>query len=227
MDDSQLSFEDDTDIQSASELDVPPVSEVTVDTTVCPNCGHKLTDPQGLGWCQKCGYCRSLAEDMARIPLQQAKPQRRKPSPFGVLEFFQLVANFPTWVWVLLGGVLTIAAVNLPPAYLLADGTLGRALWTSIEICFGLGLIIGAQTWALCLLAPNDDRLGFKDAIFPGRLWVLAAEQLPRTRGQFWMAGWGLACILSAFFIVGGLGHWFTYLPKPPPPPSLEVPVME
>jgi len=225
VDDSQLSFEDETAVRPASEPGIRPPSEAAVDTSLCPNCGHKLTNPLGLGWCQKCGYCRSLEEDKARVPLQQAQSQRRKPSPFGLLEFFQMVAMFPSWSWVLIGGVLTVAAVNVPPAYLLADGSLGRALWTSLHICMGLVLIIAAQTLALCRLAPNDDRLGFKDAILPGRLWALVGQNLPAMRVHLWMASWGLACMLSALFIVGGLGHWLTYLPKPPPPPVVEQPV--
>src|SRR5438105_11856911 len=28
--------------------------------TTCPRCGGKLVDPDGLGWCQRCGYCHSL-----------------------------------------------------------------------------------------------------------------------------------------------------------------------
>src|SRR5260370_36875121 len=26
----------------------------------CPRCGGKLMNPDSLGWCAKCGYCRSL-----------------------------------------------------------------------------------------------------------------------------------------------------------------------
>jgi hypothetical protein len=28
------------------------------------------------------------------------------------------------------------------------------------------------------------------------------------------MATWGLAAVLSAIFVVGGLTHWLNYLPK-------------
>ena len=84
-------------------------------------------------------------------------------------------------------------------------------------------LIISAQTSALCQLAPNDDRLGFKDAIFPGRLWALVCQRLPEMRVHLWAASWGLTCILAGTLIVGGLGHWLTYLPKPPPPPAPPV----
>ena len=32
----------------------------------------KLINPESLGWCQACGYCRSLEEDRAKMPLPTA-----------------------------------------------------------------------------------------------------------------------------------------------------------
>src|SRR5262245_49945200 len=231
MEDSKLSFQEETAHERDSEPEFQnptlPITPVPPGTGACPKCGNKLTDPLGLGWCQKCGYCRSLEEDKTQALIQRREAQKRQPSPLGSLEFFQMVARFPAWTWVLIGGVAMVVALNVPPALSLPDDCLGRALWSSIEICLGFALIIGAQTWALCLLAPNDDRLGFKDAIIPGRLWALVAKNLPAMREQLWMASWGLAAILSGLIVVGGLGHWFTYLPRQEPPPRLVMPAIE
>src|SRR5258708_5777213 len=52
----------------------------------CPRCGGKLVNPTSLGWCPTCGYCRSLAEDGAKIPLS-TEPAARQTSPLGIVEF--------------------------------------------------------------------------------------------------------------------------------------------
>jgi hypothetical protein len=88
-----------------------------------------------------------------------------------------------------------------------------RAAWCTGQIGLGLVLILVAQIWALIVIAPDDEKLGNRDAIMPGRLWVLTTRRLPRTCRQVWLGAWGLAAILAALFVVGGLAHWMTYLP--------------
>src|SRR5262249_36150457 len=40
----------------------PPAQKpsATPGTDDCPKCGTKLINPENLGWCRKCGYCRSI-----------------------------------------------------------------------------------------------------------------------------------------------------------------------
>ena len=54
---------------------------------------------------------------------------------------------------------------------------------------------------------------GFKDALFPFRLYGLILKHLPSTRLTIYFGAWGVAAIVSAAVLTGGLGHWFTYLP--------------
>src|SRR5947209_18438152 len=57
----------------------------------CPKCQGPLVSPETLGWCQKCGYCRSLEEDKARVRLE--RPNRLfKPAP-SRLEALYLIAR--------------------------------------------------------------------------------------------------------------------------------------
>jgi hypothetical protein len=208
---------DKSGLQTGGDPDFNAVPQAEEDAGLCPSCQKKLIDPHGLGWCKACGYCKSLEDDKTRTPLEN-KRQSRTASPLGLVEFGRAVNLWPTWVWVLIGGVLTVVAISLPPAASLEVGSLQRALWSTAEIVLGVLMVLAAQTWSLCFLAPGEDSLHFKDAILPGRLWALTVSKLPQTCGQVWLAGWGLTCILSGIFIVGGLAHWFSYLPKTPPP---------
>jgi hypothetical protein len=209
--------------REAGDVDFNPVPgtegpEAEQDAGLCPKCHQALIDPQGLGWCKGCGYCKSLEEDKARVPLETKKTSARQPSVLGVVEFGQMMGRLPDWAWVLIGGAAGIAVLSLPVGMLLESSPLARAICSTLEIALGVITIIAAQIWALCLLAPNDDKLHFKDAILPGRLWGQTLGKLPEMRVQVWLVGWGLAAILSAVLVTGGLGHWLTYLPKKAPP---------
>jgi hypothetical protein len=181
----------------------------------CPRCGKPLIDPSGLGWCKGCGYCHSLEQDKARAPAAAGAPTgRRKPSALGLTELYEQVTVLPVWFWVLLGGVVAIVGGSFVPATLLPKTGLMRALWATAQLAAGLVLILAAQIWSLIMLAPDDEKLGNKDAILSARLWLLTCQRLPRTCRQVWLGTWGLAAILAAVFVIGGLSHWLNYLPR-------------
>ncbi len=207
---------------AVGDPDFNPVAETATAPATCPKCKAVLIDPSGLGWCRACGYCKSLEEDKARVPLNAKAPQR-KASALGMVEFVQVLAKLPTWTLVLGGGVAVVFAINVAPARLLAPNPLSLATWSTAEIVLGLLMIFAAQLWSLCVLAPTDEKLHFRDAVLSGPLWVKTLSRLPATRGQTWLAGWGLACILSAIFVTGGLSHWMNYLPKKASPPPVVV----
>jgi hypothetical protein len=207
---------------SAVLADTPaPAEDTLTEADACPHCGGKLIDPRGLGWCRACGFCHSLEQERKSRSLQRpALPA--KSSPLCLLECGRLLARAPTWVWVLLTGVVTVVVFSLPPMLSLAEGSLQRCLWCTSQFVLGVLLILVAQTWALMVVADSDDRLGVKDALISARLWAVALKRLPETRRQLWLASWGLTAVLSALFLIGGLSHWFTYLPRPAAPPVAE-----
>ena len=56
------------------------------DSSACPRCGARLTNPDGLGWCPGCGYCRSL-EERAGPSSRCRRPRRRSAVRPGAAEF--------------------------------------------------------------------------------------------------------------------------------------------
>src|SRR5581483_10983859 len=179
----------------------------------CPRCGNKLINPDGLGWCSKCGYCKSLEEGAAKMELPAAAT--RKPSALGAMEFIELLQRLPKWFWVLVSGTAVIAVLSFAGNLLLPKSSFPRALVSTLELVIGLLALLGTQIWALVLIAPDDENLGPKDAVISVRLWSLTFARLPEMCKQVWMGGWAGAAMLSAVFLVGGFDYWYQfYKPK-------------
>jgi hypothetical protein len=174
----------------------------------CPKCRLQLIDPTGLGWCRGCGYCRSLEDETAKQLLQQTQARGPQVTMAG------LIGHIPIWFWVLLIGLVAAVAASCAIGFLLPDGSnFTRALWATAQIAFALLAIFACQLFALVHIAAEDEKLGFKDALVPTRLWSLVCKRLPDTACYLWGATWSLALIVSAFLFIGGLDHWYGYLP--------------
>lgn len=183
----------------------PPRPQPVVEARACPRCRAPLIDPDSLALCPQCGWCRAL-EEAACLASPRAG-QAERPALLGSIEFLELLCKLPAWIWGLLGGLTVAAVVAVAADSLLPARGLPRALWTTGQIGFGLGLVVAAQAWALVLLAPADDRLGARDLFLPGRLWNLTLKRLPATKGSVSLAAWGVALAAAAAW-VGGLSYW-------------------
>lgn len=184
------------------------VPEVAVAAFPCPRCQQPLIDPQGLGWCKACGYCRSLEEGE-----QQTAQKVVAPKPNQLTATGAAIGQSPMWVWIALGGVLAIAVATLAGGRFLTLTPLERALMTTGHIVLGAALMFIGQLIALVKIAPEDPSLTFKDAVFPFRLYGLILKRLPGASYAIYLGLWGLTAIVAANVFIGGLGHWLTYLP--------------
>jgi hypothetical protein len=169
-----------------------------------------LIDPQGLGWCKACGYCRSLAESEK----QAGAPAKAPAKPNTLTATGSALTQTPRWFWIALLGVAFIAGATFAGGHYLTLKPLERALLTTVQIGAGVILMLVGQFLGLLRIAPEESTLGFWDAIFPFRLYSLVFKRLPSTQTTVLLGAWGVAAIVSAAIFVGGLGHWFTYVPK-------------
>ena len=179
----------------------------------CPRCAKPLADPNGLGWCSACGYCRSLEDGDAAM--SQAEAAISRPSYGGMTETGQAIRGLPMWFWtsllmVALGVFVSILANRQLP---LGD-CLERARWTTLQIAVGAFLILSAQARILLNIAHEEPSLGCLAAIFPGRIWVCAYKRLPMFQESVWAASLGIAFVFGGFVFIGGLQHWFDYIPR-------------
>ena len=194
-----------------SEAEKSPASAEAVSTAaVCPRCSAKLTNPEGLGWCPACGYCRSLEQDAGKAALAAASAAR-KPSALGFVEFFELLGRLPRWLAILVGGITIVGMVSVAANIILPDDSLVRALWFSVQLGLGLIGLFAAQVWAFVLIAPQSDHLSAKDVILSARLWGMTCRRLPETQRQLWLGGWSMAAMLCAVCIVGGYSYWYQF----------------
>jgi hypothetical protein len=174
----------------------------------CPRCKQPLVDPKGLGWCKACGYCRSLAETEAKT----SKPVASQPNTLTATG--DALAQTPVWMWTCLLGAAFImgATVFAERSWTLTD--FHRALFCTIQVVLGVAMMFTGQFIGLLRVAPEDPSLSFKDAVFPFRLYGIIFKRLPMTQYAVYLGVWGFIAIVTASLFVGGMGHWFTYLPK-------------
>jgi hypothetical protein len=187
-----------------------PVSEINPAAAPCPRCKKPLIDPNGLGWCKACGYCRSLAEGEA---MAAQAPEMKPAASNSLAATGSAVGQTPAWFWVTLVGVLLVAGATFTCGRYLTFTPLQRALLASVQIGAGVAIMIVGQFIGLLRVAPEDATLSFKDALFPFRLYGLVFKRLPATRHTVYLGAWGIAAIVSAGIFIGGLQHWMTYLP--------------
>jgi hypothetical protein len=178
------------------EVDVP-----------CPRCGAKLIDPNSLGWCMKCGYCKSIEEEAQHVP----PPKAQTHSALGVLEFFQMLGKIPGWGWVLISGCLVVLSVSLTANHYLLLESFERALWQAIQIGVGALFVLVGRIWAIMLVTSEEESIGVMDVFFSWHLWKLTIRRLPLTRRPVWIGAWGLTAIICAQSIIGGHEYWYQY----------------
>jgi hypothetical protein len=180
------------------------------DPSACPRCGGKLANPDGLGWCPKCGYCRSLDGDETPAALAPKRVASKPPSALGASEFGEAMKHMPRWVWPLLGGAAAVAVLSVAVDSLLPEECLTRALWSAFQLVLSIIGLIAAQLWAVLMVGARVDGLGAKDLIFPGRSWPAALRRLPATRKPVWLGGWSVTGLICAVLVVGGFNYWLT-----------------
>src|SRR5437867_13372344 len=76
-------------LAESAEKPTPPPAAAAPEVVPGPRCGGKLVNPGSLGWCMKCGYCKSLEEESAKKVLPTIAPAR--PSPLGIVECLEVM----------------------------------------------------------------------------------------------------------------------------------------
>jgi hypothetical protein len=181
--------------------------EEAADNSLCPRCATKLTNPDGLGWCPGCGFCRTLEEEGKALPLPE--PERpKKPSVLGATELGEAMRYMPGWVWLLLGGIALVASVSVAADYLLPEDCLARALWGALQMVMGVVGLITAQCWVLAMFGSKEEGIGARDIFLPGRVWRAAFRRLPATRKAVWLGGWSLTGLICGAAVIGGYNYW-------------------
>ncbi len=196
--------------QSAPSPHHDELPDSSPDAAACPRCGGKLTNPDGLGWCPGCGYCRSLEEEGKALAAAPAPVAPKQPSLLGAAEFAQVLTLLPSWLWPLLGGSAVVAGISIAADCLLPEECLTRALWSAIQMLLAVVGLILSQLWAVLLIGADEEKVGARDVIMIGsmRLWRGTLRRLPRTRIPVWIGAWCLTALICGGTVVGGFNYW-------------------
>jgi hypothetical protein len=109
-------------------------------------------------------------------------------------------------------GIAFIVLICVTGNLVLPPLCLARALWSSLQIVLGIVGVVLAQMTAMMLIGAEEEGLGAKDVIIPGRLWRATLKRLPATRRAVWIGAWSLTAIASALIFLGGFDYWFELL---------------
>jgi hypothetical protein len=180
-------------------------------STACPRCGAALINPESLGICQRCGYCRSLEED-------QGPPSGlSRSTPYEEVSAKRVVGSVPSWAWVLGMGAAAIVGAALIADRLLPPESFRRAMCGTAGLAAGVLVMIGVQIYAVLRVSAKDPSVGgihFVLFLSP-RVWKLVLQELPATRWLVCLNAWAVTSAATSVLIVGGMLYWLQYW-KPP-----------
>ena len=179
-----------------------------VPATACPRCRGKLADPEGLGYCPRCGFCRAVEREKAQA--QTAAAQLCEAANRQVATNWQAVQALPASVWV----ILVATVFLLPISYLahrnLAADSRARYVWMAAQISLGVASLAASQLWAFVLVR-RKEKVGLRDLVFPGNLWRHAVHGLPETGGPFSLCAFGGVAVLTGVLWIGRWDWLLTY----------------
>jgi hypothetical protein len=168
----------------------------------------------GWSWCHGCGHRVAGREDP--VATQTPMPSGARPRTLtGESELALAARLIPSWVWVLFGGLVVIAAVTCAADMLLPYPSRERAIWSTAQFFLGLAAFLIAGIAVSGHLGMQREHFGLADLFMPDRLWPRALKRLPHTRWHVCAAVWSLSVSLCGVIWVGG---WTWWLPTKTPP---------
>lgn len=167
---------------------------------LCPQCRVPLIDPDGMGLCPRCGFCRSV---VAADPAPALAPAAPEPTP--------TTRPGSDWLWlaVLNLGAVAVVLATWAAARTLPPGGRERAVWAAAQLLVGFATLYLGQALAILLTARDD--IGTRRAewlVISRRVWADAVGRLPGTRWPVWLGAWGLMLMLSSVLVLGLDGLW-------------------
>lgn len=185
----------------------------------CPKCGSK--EPWGFGsWCPSCGYYPKLGVSVEMSsPKEPGSPAAAAGQATGEepqsVEWSKVV---PLWAWVLLAGVVAVVGGSVLASRSLPEVGSERISWTVLQALAGGLLAFGGQLAAYLHAIRKSDKFGPFDVFMkPIEVWKPTFARLPEGAYRLWMGGWGLAAVIGALTLIGGIDYAAIFDPKAKP----------
>src|SRR5262249_43189056 len=168
------------------------------------------TDPDGLGYCPRCGFCRAVEQEKA---LAQAAPAQEAANG-QLAASWQAARGPPGSAWGILGATVFLVPVSFLAHRHLGVSSRARYFWMAAQIALGITSFFAAQVWAF-ILVRQKERVGVLDLVFPGNLWRHAFLGLPETGGPFSLCAFGSVALLTGALWIGKWDWLTTYDTEP------------
>lgn len=182
----------------------PNVTDPSVETAdapeiTCPKC-NTTTPWKESSWCPDCGYYPGITD---------AVPEEAKPADAPVVEEAETPAEkplLPKWVTWSIGGATTIVVASIGASYYFTYWGGDRSLVSLIVLLSGIAAFLGAHILtSVASMQESGDVAPFDIIGRPIEMWRPTIHGLPKTGNRIVSGVCGMAAILSALVIIGGL----------------------
>ncbi len=171
-----------------------------IDEDACPECGKP-----GIGtkeeWCTGCGFYPRLGITIEVDP----DPEETQPAPETALD---VLKQTPTWVPVLLGGLVVILLVSVAVRLLIPVENIARPIWAISQYMVGMFVFVVVHIVAYLYAIIEDSTLSVADIFLrPLKVWGPTFNALPKTSRRVCLGIWGWAASALALSVVGGIPY--------------------
>ncbi len=174
---------------------VATLDQPSADVT-CTNCGSCESWGQST-FCPLCGYYPTLGSCVDVSAPEYAEPQ--------AATFSDVI---PVWVWGMVAGVVAVLGWSLyANATLPAEGS-KRLFWSLAQMGIGaIAIAVGHIAAFTTALVASDKVAPFDFLMKPIETWKPTFTRLPKNVWTVYVAAWGIASILFAALVVGGIPY--------------------
>jgi hypothetical protein len=187
------------------QLALRPCLVVTEAGPVCEKCGAEIQSRDSL-ICQRCGWYASIHSyieiDHAWEGIEYADSTEKGKEASH--ERFAL----PAWAWVLVACVLGVVAESFVARLVTPAESTMRTVWSVSQLIVGAIVFAVGHFIAHILLSRDDSEVGLVDLLLkPFRPWIALYSRLPDHLLVCHFGAVGLAAILGATLVIGGIPY--------------------
>ncbi|MDA0831986.1 MAG: hypothetical protein O2955_14765 [Planctomycetota bacterium] len=172
----------------------------TVTATSCPRCGTDV-DWSESDWCLQCGYHPKYEGEISPTASSIGQPALHceQNAQFRIAP----------WAIVLIAGIVGLIGLSAYVGFYYSGDVHFRAVWSLSQIGTGLVAVTIAQIAAFLFASfVNGEKIGVMDWMMkPIYIWFSTFNVLPKKAWSVWLMSWGVAAIIAAMTLIGGIRY--------------------
>ena len=201
-----------------TETETPPQPYETA--TICQRC-QTAQNWKGASWCPTCGYYPFADSDALQDDSWKKFVPESVVNP--VEEDGDFLQSLPVWCRIMAGGIAAIPVFGLLIRILFPE-THPRGLIALVVLAAGLVTILGSHACAVRQALREDKRIRLIDAFISWLcVWQPTFRELPKTCKRTWAFAWGVAAVVTATTVIGGINYSAPFQTELPLPERVRV----